>query len=277
MNYMKELAIGNKTRYFLFGDVTNGLLRNAGCVYFNKNLMNDKFHKSGEDIYNMVFEGKWTFDLYNTYVEEAYTDVNGNGQRDDADLYGALGCTAKSVEHYQYPAMITTTSWDKDNMPVLTLNNERTVSFVEKLYKLYVENPGFKIVPAAKAVDKSARRAVRHGVHGKIPAAQVRFYIVNKLHFFGVAEIAVALFGAEGGHLAGKTFGYDRDRAVLYAGIGGFFKKRLYLFGAGACGNIIVAGRYAAQKIAHAAAYRVGLEPRGFQPVAYKLYVKGQI
>ncbi len=153
MDYMKELHIGNKSRYFLFGDITNGLLRNAGCVYFNKDIMNDTFHKTADDIYNMVFEGKWTFDMYNEYVEKVYQDVNGNGEKDKGDLFGCRGTASKSVEHYQFPAEIIVTDWDKDGKPVIVLNNERTVQFAEKLYHLYFENPGFGGLIADSEID----------------------------------------------------------------------------------------------------------------------------
>ena len=141
-DYMDELQLGG-VRYFLYNDTTYGMLRNAGCVYFNKELMDDINHLSDEDVYQMVFDGKWTFDLYTEYVAGAYQDLNGNGTVDDDDLLGAMGVRGKSVEHYQYPADIRTTARDKAGKPYFVLNNERTVQFAEKLYGLFYENKGF--------------------------------------------------------------------------------------------------------------------------------------
>ncbi len=141
-DYMEEVQLGG-TRFFLFSDATFGLLRNGGCVYFNKQLMDDKFHLSDEDVYQMVFDGKWTFDVYSKYVADAYQDLNGNGEVDMDDMVGAIGTYSKSVEHYQYPCDIRTTARDKDGKPYFILNNERTVKFAEMLYSLYYENKGF--------------------------------------------------------------------------------------------------------------------------------------
>ncbi len=162
VEYMDELQLGG-TRFFLFSDATFGMLRNAGCVYFNKTIMNDTFHLSDEDIYKMVFDGKWTFDLYTQYVADAYQDLNGNGQVDTDDLLGSISTTYKSVEHYQYPCEIRTTARDKDGKPYFILNNERTVKFAEKLYKLYFETKGF-IIPKNEDPDVDM---LDHFVNGK--------------------------------------------------------------------------------------------------------------
>ncbi len=170
MEYMNEFTIGNKSRYFLFGDITNGLLRNAGCVYFNKDIMKDNFGKSGDDIYNTVFEGKWTFDVFYNYCNEVYKDLNGNGVRDTGDLFGLVAGTAKSVEAYQYPCLITTTSRDKDGIPYITLNNERTVSFVEKLYKLYFEDAGFEKTISDSEIDTIMVNGFKDNSHLFMPS-----------------------------------------------------------------------------------------------------------
>ena len=139
--YIDEFAVGTGTRYFLFGDLTLFMFRSAGCVYVNTQILEDQFMKLDE-LFTTVFDGKWTMDKFYEMTQKAYVDKNGNGTPDKGDQFGFLATTYKSVEHFQYDAGVRTTTRDKDGIPQLTLNNETTVRWAEKFYKMYYENPG---------------------------------------------------------------------------------------------------------------------------------------
>jgi len=139
-DYMKEFEIGEDARYFMFGDISLMMLKSAGAVYFNKNLY-DKYLGEVDDFYSDIMDGKWTLDMLYEYSQSSYDDLNGDGTVNAGDLYGVVGTTSKAVEHLQYDAGIRTTERDADGIPVLILNNERTIKFAEKLYNLYYNNP----------------------------------------------------------------------------------------------------------------------------------------
>ena len=76
-DYMEEMGIDGKAKYFLLGDVNYGFLANAGCIFFNKSLT-EQYGIPADDIYQMVLEGEWTFENFREIAKKIYTDVNGN-------------------------------------------------------------------------------------------------------------------------------------------------------------------------------------------------------
>lgn len=142
--YMEEMVVGNDRIFFLIGDISLMRMKSLGCIYYNKDMYEDLFGDRDE-LYDIVFDGKWTFETFDQYTRDAYADLNGNSIVDDGDRFGAFGSYYKSVEHYFYDAGITSTTKNADGIPELTMNNERTVNFVELIYKYYYENPGMKI------------------------------------------------------------------------------------------------------------------------------------
>ncbi len=160
--YIDELAVGTGKRFFLFGDMTLMMFKSAGATYVNKKILEDQFMKLDE-LYDLVLEGKWTMDKFYEMTSQAYVDKNGNGQSDAGDQIGFMATTVKSVEHFQYDSGIRTTTRDKNGIPQLTLNNERTVLWAEKFYKLYYENPGARIWTADSNLDNEMMQTFKNG------------------------------------------------------------------------------------------------------------------
>lgn len=144
-DYIREMAIG-KNIYFVTGDITLGLLRNIGCVYVNKNLYRDYF-ESTDEIYRDVLDGTWTFDRYAENCKAVYRDLNGNGKTDEDDQFGGGVITPSISDLLMYGGGLRTTARDENNIPYLTVNNERTVNFMEDLQELYYNNPGVYVFP----------------------------------------------------------------------------------------------------------------------------------
>jgi len=161
-DYIKELCIGNDRLYFLFGDITLGMLKSAGCVYVNKPMFEDYFI-TVDELYQLVFDGGWTFDRFYEYTSKSYTDVNGNGVADSGDVFGMTASPYKYVDSFQYNAGICTTDRDEDGIPVLILNNERTAIFAEKIHHLYYNNPGAKIYSGDNEINGEILNMFKNG------------------------------------------------------------------------------------------------------------------
>ena len=146
-NHIQEMSIGHGKTYFVTGDITLGVLRNMGCMYVNKQLYTQNY-ESVDDMYQEILDGKWTFDRLAQTCTEMYQDLNGNGSFDDDDQYGIGVITANLTDHFTYAAGIRATTRDENNIPVLTMNNKKTVNHTQKLYSLYYENPGVRVFPA---------------------------------------------------------------------------------------------------------------------------------
>ncbi len=140
-DYMAEITVGDKNIFFMMGDLSLLGLKNMSSVYFNKRLYENDFGDP-DDLYKEVMDGKWTLDEMIRYTEAVYKDLNGDGKENAGDLFGFAATTSKSSEHFMYDAGVRSSSRDADGIPVITLNNERTVRFVQKQYQLYYETKG---------------------------------------------------------------------------------------------------------------------------------------
>ncbi len=67
---------------FMTGDISIGKTKAMHCMFFNKNIAEDL---GLEDIYELVFDGKWTFEKFAEMCTTAYSDINGNNTVDEGD------------------------------------------------------------------------------------------------------------------------------------------------------------------------------------------------
>ena len=143
LTYMQEMVVGNDSIYFLMGDISLMRMKSLGCIYYNKEIYKQLFGE-GDELYDTVFDGKWTFDLFAQMTKDAYADLNGDGKVNDGDRFGAFTNNSKSLEHFIYAMGVTCTTRDSDGIPVLSMNTERTVAASEKLLEFYHNNDGVK-------------------------------------------------------------------------------------------------------------------------------------
>ncbi|MBQ8565985.1 MAG: leucine-rich repeat protein [Clostridia bacterium] len=85
--------------FFVTGSFSILDIETAGVLYFNKNLLPDVNEKATDDLYNLVREGKWTFDRLCTYAEATYSD-NGDGILSNNDTFVAV--ISQFTKYYDY-------------------------------------------------------------------------------------------------------------------------------------------------------------------------------
>jgi hypothetical protein len=130
-----------------------------------------------DEMYKTVLDGKWTLDKLDEMAKPVYKDLNGNGQYDDSDQYAYGVIIYNLTDHFTYNAGVRTTARDGDGIPYFVMNNERTASYTEKLYKLFYENAGGRVFPpTAESTDI------------EIPAKFARGELLFDLGWFHVAE-----------------------------------------------------------------------------------------
>ncbi|MPN26157.1 hypothetical protein SDC9_173581 [bioreactor metagenome] len=90
-----------------------------------------------------------------------------------------------------------------------------------------------------------------------------------KLHFFGIASADTPLLGPKGGDFqyfaVGKNAHGAESRPYGYS----FFKQAFYLFGQGACRNVVIAAFSRKQHIPNAAADKIAFKPSLIQFVEH--------
>ncbi len=129
-----DCSINGKV-FFNTGDIS--IMDNYGtwCMLFNKDMVNN--YDLG-DIYAMVEDGTWTIDVMYNMAKTAAADLDGNGQMDDGDQWGFV------TESYNMFGLWASTGEkiagkNSDDMPYLTMYNERSADAAEKIRALQAD------------------------------------------------------------------------------------------------------------------------------------------
>lgn len=140
-DYMKEMTIGEDKIYCLVGDVHVDSTRCMNCVYYNKALYTD-YYSDGDAMYDVVLEGKWTFDQMQKYAEEVWVYVDGDNTASYDDQLGYSINDYNNVDGIMYACGVRATERDKNDTPVLCLLSERAVDALKKTYDVYFSSVG---------------------------------------------------------------------------------------------------------------------------------------
>lgn len=138
-NATEAISVKGKS-YFMAGDFCLSLYKFTYCMYFNKDMLAK--HPEMEDLYTVALEGRWTIDYLNDMVKDLWHDLNGNGNRDENDEYGFTSDWHSAVITYQYALDNPVMTMDGDGIPQLTFNTPKMTNIVQKVYDLFIENPG---------------------------------------------------------------------------------------------------------------------------------------
>jgi ABC-type glycerol-3-phosphate transport system substrate-binding protein len=129
---VNDLSIGNKL-YFAVGDITPWAYPYVNVLIVNKDLIKEY---GLENPYELVRSNNWTFDKFREISAGINNDINGDGIMDEYDRYGIL------LAREQYPMMFIAGSEnfakkDSDDLPYLTLNNDRAADVANKLFDMF--------------------------------------------------------------------------------------------------------------------------------------------
>lgn len=133
-NVENEMSIKNKL-YFTTGDISTKVKACTRLQIFNKKLMKD-FDLG--DPYEYVKNNTWTFDVYAQMIKSIYVDVNGNGERDDDDVYGYILDSSPLWPVRAFGERLT--AKDSEGYPRITINNDRFYNAASVVLDLYADD-----------------------------------------------------------------------------------------------------------------------------------------
>ena len=137
----ESLTLGG-VRYAAIGDLSISTHDLTYILLFSSAIVNQN---NLENPYSLVFEGKWTMDAMNSMMETAMQDLNGNGERDEDDVFGYLAANKMVLPSFWIGAGEKSMEYDESGTPVLSMTDERFVSVIEKIYAMtYDNNARFK-------------------------------------------------------------------------------------------------------------------------------------
>ncbi len=147
-----QMVINGKL-YLAAGTWGLNTLTRSWVVYFDKSVA-EEFKLP--NLYEEVKNGSWTIDKMLEYARPVYSDLNGNGEADDADRYGILATKHEAVYALSF-GMNRRVTRQVDGLPELIPVNEHMETIYEKLRGMYLDervyfggndsNPANKIIP----------------------------------------------------------------------------------------------------------------------------------
>lgn len=126
-----DLTIAGKM-FYTTGDISTADNDATYAVLFNKKLVTDY---GLSDFYSLVNQGKWTIDQFIAAVTEVHSDLDGNGEYDTNDLYGALlwDDTMMGVVNATGDKCCTI---NPEGQIELTLNTSKVVEMISKYFSV---------------------------------------------------------------------------------------------------------------------------------------------
>ena len=117
--------------FYITGDLTMTSVEYLFSIFFNKLLMADTGLASP---YDVVREGKWTFDALKSYSSVFAIDADGDGKMTIDDIYGYSTDSTNFVSGYMAAFDADVTVPGEDGLPVLAISEE---SFIDRFLALY--------------------------------------------------------------------------------------------------------------------------------------------
>ncbi len=120
---MDLLRLGNNT-YFAVNDF---MIPCPYVIFYNKEMVTNL---DMENPYQLVYDGKWTIDAFQTMAKAAVSDINGDGKMDFNDAYGISANEVSKYISFVTGSNQYITEKDSSDHIQLALNTEKMASLV---------------------------------------------------------------------------------------------------------------------------------------------------
>ena len=146
----EDLTIAGKLD-FIAGDINFTMLGNCLIVYENAKI---RQNLGLSNIYDVVFDGKWTLDYMHNLVKDTYQDLNGNSKKDKDDFYGASWAILNLSDAFLGASDIKMTKKDENGLPYFDTDYEKLSALVDKVYNFYYASEGVFATDEGSTIEK---------------------------------------------------------------------------------------------------------------------------
>ena len=134
---VNELTVNGKL-FGIPGDLSLNLWKNIHVMFFNKTVLENN---GLEKPYDMVKNGKWTYDKYLEMNVGVARDLDGNGEVSLEDSFGSIYYDDLSFDNFHNAFDYSYTVKNDDGSISLDLDEQIMVDTYEKIRSLAYENP----------------------------------------------------------------------------------------------------------------------------------------
>lgn len=103
------------------------------ATFFNKKLADD--YKLG-NLYDLVREGKWTLDKFAECAKGVSSDLDGDNEYTDKDMFGYSALDSNSYTYMYFGAGMRLVDTDKDGKPTVAIGSEQSINVLQKISAL---------------------------------------------------------------------------------------------------------------------------------------------
>ena len=180
-NAVNDLSIAGKV-YFACGDINTYDDQGTCCVLFNKTLKSK--YGINEDFYQLVRDGKWTFDKFKEICKRNITsNTNGDEVLDEKDTW-ALGTERYNIYVQLIAAGQKIAQKDENDLPYLTLSKspEATYSILGDILEFYNDQQTVMVANAPPYTDKGFQNVWEATVHKAFLEGRELFYMCSLIN-----------------------------------------------------------------------------------------------
>ena len=117
--------------FWIVGDISKYYISSSYIILANSMLWNDYY--KDENLYSIVREGNWTIDKLKEFTSAVYEDANGNGLKDEEDVFGFAAGASHTYNGMFFAAGIQYTTPDSEGIPQIAINSEHSANVFDKL------------------------------------------------------------------------------------------------------------------------------------------------
>lgn len=127
-------------RYWITGDLALRYTGGTYCTFVNSRLYDSHLSERYGNIYDYVRNGNWTIDALMEMSQLIYSDLNTDEKVDESDRLGYALELQDSTDGLAIAADVRFSVTNPDGSITITFGDEKTISYMNKLYQLVNEN-----------------------------------------------------------------------------------------------------------------------------------------
>lgn len=127
-----ETASYNDSTYIMTGSLSLSHLYSSSCVFFNQNIVNSGIQNGSSEIYQKVWDGEWTLDVFYEYIQQ-FTKDNGDDIWDEKDVYGYATDVNTGVDSFIFCCEIPLTKRSDDGKITLLAPSDKLINLTNQL------------------------------------------------------------------------------------------------------------------------------------------------
>ena len=135
-DFVKHATLGNKL-YVTAGNLDPSFYNRIYTLVFNKELAASL---KTDDFYELVRDGKWTFDKLKSVASVAKSDINGDSKMDETDRWGYITGNNMSVDAFNSAFNVDYIEYDNNGYPQLLGLTEKIADVVNGVQDFLTES-----------------------------------------------------------------------------------------------------------------------------------------